>query len=54
MTAEVNKLLVMYCFNYPHINWSKVTLGQSSEKQFLYKLNDCRKQDLVLSTERKQ
>lgn len=52
MATDANKLLIMYYFSYPHINWSKVTLGQSLEKKFLCKLNDCLKQDLVLSTEK--
>lgn len=35
MAAEANKLLVMYYFSYPHIDWSKVMLRQSLEKKFL-------------------
>lgn len=53
MATEANKWLIMYYFSYPHTDWSKVTLGQSLDKKFLYKLNDCLKRDLVLRTEKK-
>lgn len=53
MVTQANKLLITYYFSYLDINRSKVTLGHSLEKIFLYKLNDCLKQDIVLSSEKK-